>query len=67
MLKPYGKIIIITHGPPDGRKKVFEGPLPFNEFSYEFVKLPLSDMAMMINLMRSNLKDKPLKNIVQNK
>jgi len=46
---------------------VFERPLPFNEFDYYFTKLGLSDSSMLINLMRSNLKDKPLKGILENK
>jgi hypothetical protein len=46
---------------------VFEQPLPFGEFDYYFVKLGLSDTSMLINLMRSNLKDKPLKGIINNK
>lgn len=67
MIKPTGKIIVITHGPPEGRKRVFETPLPFHEFDYYFTKLGLSDSSMLINLMRSNLKDKPLKGIIENK
>lgn len=67
VLKPTGKIVVITHGPPEGRKKVFEKSLPFGEFDYYFTKLGLSDSSMLINLMRSNLKDKPLKGILENK
>lgn len=67
VIKPTGKIIVITHSPPEGRKKVFEYPLPFNECDYHFTQLGLSDSSMLINLMRANLKDKPLKGIFENK
>jgi ubiquinone/menaquinone biosynthesis C-methylase UbiE len=67
VVKPTGKIIVITHSPPEGRKKVFQKSLPFELFDYTFTKLPLSDVAMLINLMRSNLKDKPLKSILSEK
>lgn len=67
VIKPTGKIIVVTHSPPEGRKRVFETALPFDAFDFSFVKLPLSDVAMLINLMRSNLKDKPLKSIITEK
>jgi len=60
VLKKDGQFILITYGAPEGRKRLFENSIGLNEFDYYFTKVDLSTMSTLINLMRSNLGNKPL-------
>jgi ubiquinone/menaquinone biosynthesis C-methylase UbiE len=62
---PEGQLIQITYGSPEGRRKIFEGALPFDEYDYYQCRAELNDMSTMINLMRSNIPGKNLKNIIK--
>ena len=63
--KESGQILIITYGSPEGRRKIFENALPFNEYDYYQCRAELNDMSTLINLMRSNLPGQQLSNILK--
>lgn len=65
--KENGQLLLITYGSPEGRQKIFENVLPFDYFDYYQCRAELNDMSTMINLMRSNLKGKGLKEIINDK
>lgn len=82
VLKKDGKFFIITHGNPVGRRYLFQRSLGFEDYTYEVCKqstkniilncnfscyLELSETAQLINIMRSNLVDKPLSHIMKDK
>jgi ubiquinone/menaquinone biosynthesis C-methylase UbiE len=65
ILKKDGQFILITYGSPEGRKKLFESALGLTNFDYYLTRVDLSTMSTMINLMRSNLGNKPLSSITK--
>lgn len=58
--KPSGNVIIISHGCPEKRMKEFSGLERINEVEIKGKKIKLSDLAQLINLLRSEKPDKPL-------
>ena len=67
VLKDDGQLILITHGSPEGRKKIFENSIGFDDYDYYVTKVDLNTMSTLINLMRSNLDGKPLNQIMKDK
>lgn len=67
VIKKDGQFILITHGSPQGRKKLFEAGLGFDKYDYYVTKVDLNIMGTLINLMRSNLGNKPLNSIMKDK
>lgn len=65
VLKREGQFILITYGSPQGRKKFFENSIGLLKYDYYFTKVDLSSMSTLINLMRSNLGNKPLNSIIK--
>lgn len=65
VLKKDGQFILITYGSPEGRKKLFESSLGLTKYDYYFTQVDLSSMSTLINLMRSNLGNKPLSAITK--
>jgi hypothetical protein len=63
--KESGQIIIITYGSPEGRRKIFETALTFDEYDYYQCRAELNDLSTMINLMRSNLPGQQLSGILK--
>ena len=62
--KESGQLILITYGSPEGRRKIFENALPFDDYDYYQCRAELNDMSTMINLMRSNLPGQQLRSIL---
>ena len=62
-----GHAIIITHGPPIKRMDDFKSFECYKEIDIIDKRINLSDLAQLINLLRSDLKDKPLKEAFQDK
>ena len=60
-----GQFILITYGTPEGRKKYFEAAIGFDNFDYYTTKVDLSTQSTLINLVRSNLGNKPLHSITK--
>jgi hypothetical protein len=60
-------VLLVTYGNPEGRRLVFQSALGLDSHDYLFVKICLSGVSMLINLMRSNLAGKPLKEIIKDK
>lgn len=65
VLKKDGQFILITYGSPEGRKRLFENSIGLTKYDYYFTKVDLSTMSTLINLMRSNLGNKPLHEITK--
>jgi len=55
-----GAVVIITNGIPQKRVNDINSFLEDQQFSMEYHKIELSKMSQMINIMRSNLGNKPL-------
>jgi hypothetical protein len=77
-----GSIFIVSHGSPHHRKAIFKKIFPLDEYEIRWSKqgisyprtfygngvaLDLSDFSQLINVFRTNLKDKPLAAIVKDK
>ena len=65
--KQEGYIMLVMHSGPQGRRFLFEQCVPVNDYEVNWAKESLSDKANLINIMRSNLKDKPLSAMVHDK
>lgn len=65
VLKRDGQFILITYGSPEGRKKFFQDSIGLTNYDYYFTRVDLSSMSTLINLMRSNLGNKPLNSITK--
>lgn len=65
VLKRDGQFILITYGSPEGRKKLFELSIGLANYDYYVTKVDLSSISTLINLMRSNLGQKPLSSITK--
>jgi hypothetical protein len=65
--KVNGNMIIITHGGPEKRMSEFDNIERRKEVDIVGKKIPLSDMAQLINLLRSDLHDKPLSAALKDK
>jgi hypothetical protein len=65
ILKKDGQFILITYGSPEGRKKFFESSIGLSKYDYYLTRVDLSTMSTLINLMRSNLGNKPLSSITR--
>lgn len=65
VLKNSGQFILITYGSPQGRKRFFEKAIGLVKYDYYFTRVDLSSMSTLINLMRSNLGNKPLNAITK--
>lgn len=66
VLNEEGQLILVTYGSPEGRKRIFENALPFHQYDYYTTTANLNDMSTMINLMRGNLPNGRLSDIVRN-
>ncbi len=66
-MKKDGQMLLITYGSPEGRKRVFEGSIGLTKFDYYFTRVDLNDQSTLINLMRSNLGNRPLVSIMKDK
>lgn len=67
VMKPNGSIILISFGSPEERKRYFEEALGFENYSYFYFKKNLSEVAMLINIMRANSNNMPLVDVFKNK
>lgn len=65
VLKKDGQFILITYGSPEGRKRLFDSSIGLTDYDYYVTKVDLSSMSTLINLMRSNLGNKPLSSITK--
>lgn len=63
--KEAGQLILITYGSPEGRRKIFENALAFDEYDYYQCRAELNDLSTMINLMRSNMPGQQLSGILK--
>jgi len=59
--------VIITHGTPEKRMHIFDSYDCRKNVDIYAKKLKLSDLAQLINLLRSDLKDKPLSHALKDK
>eukprot|EP00826_Nyctotherus_ovalis_P038021 TRINITY_DN3527_c0_g2_i3.p1 TRINITY_DN3527_c0_g2~~TRINITY_DN3527_c0_g2_i3.p1 ORF type:complete len:176 (-),score=68.55 TRINITY_DN3527_c0_g2_i3:119-646(-) len=59
--------VIITHGAPEKRLKHFEGYECHKDVTVSYKQVSLSNMAQLINYMRSDRTGKPLKEVLQDK
>eukprot|EP01017_Pseudomicrothorax_dubius_P019589 TRINITY_DN2151_c0_g1_i3.p1 TRINITY_DN2151_c0_g1~~TRINITY_DN2151_c0_g1_i3.p1 ORF type:complete len:254 (-),score=58.78 TRINITY_DN2151_c0_g1_i3:322-1083(-) len=64
---PGGRILIVSHGSPHHRKLLFKKVIPMEGHEISWIKQTLSDTSQIINVFRSNLKNKPLKEIFNDK
>ena len=60
-------MLIISFGHPNERKACFRDCLPFDKYLFEYCQKNLSQMAQLINIMRSNSLGKPLNEMMKNK
>ena len=65
--KKGGNAIVITHGAPAKRIKEFDSYECRESVDVYGKKIQLSDLAQLINILRSDLHDKPLSFAVKNK
>lgn len=65
--KQDGYMMMVMHSGPQGRRFLFEQCIPVEGYEVHWGKEGLSDKANLINIMRSNLKDKPLSAMVHDK
>jgi len=65
--KKGGHTIIITHGTPEKRMSDFISYECSKDVTITYKKIVLSDLAQLINLLRTNLQDKPLRHALENK
>lgn len=59
-------VVIISSGTPDKRMKFFE-EYTDNKYKIEHFELELSKLAQLINILRTDLKDKPLSHALKDK
>ena len=64
--KENGHALIITHGTPEKRMKDFKSYECSKNTIIRNKKISLSDLAQLINLLRTDLQDKPLKYALEN-
>ena len=65
--KEEGNVMLITNSGAPGRKMLFEAAVDKTKFETSYTKVCLSDKSDLINIMRSNLRDKPLNMILKDK
>ena len=65
--KKSGHVVLVSNAAPQGRKMLFEDSIPIKDFETHFSKVCLSDKSDLINIMRHNLKDKPMSAIMKDK
>lgn len=59
--------VMITHGAPEKRLKHFEGYECHKHVAVSYKQVSLSNMAQLINYMRSDRMGKPLREMLQDK
>ena len=57
-----GKVMIVTHSGPEGRRRVFKEGLDFARYDYFFSKIYLSNSNILVNLMKANKGNGELEN-----
>lgn len=62
-----GHTMIVSNAAPQSRKMIFEDSVPTKDFETQYIRQTLSDKSDLINIMRHNLKDKPLNAIMKDK
>lgn len=65
--KKSGHIVLVSNSAPQGRRLLFEDSIPTKDWETHFSKVCLSDKSDLINIMRHNLKDKPMSAIMKDK
>jgi hypothetical protein len=65
--KEEGNVMLITNSGAPGRKMLYEAAVDKTKFETSYTKVCLSDKSDLINIMRSNLRDKPLNMILKDK
>merc|ERR1712151_1252931 len=65
--KKSGHIVLVSNSAPQGRRLLFEDSIPTKDWETHFSKVCLNDKADLINIMRHNLKDKPMSAIMKDK
>ena len=65
--KPNGHSVLITHGCPKKRLSEIDSYECRKDIDVDGKKIHLSDLAQLINVLRSELKDKPLSYAFKNK
>lgn len=59
-------VVIVSSGTPEKRLKYLE-EYTNNEHKIEYFELELSKLAQLINILRTNMKDKPLSHALKDK